>query len=375
MKVSIITPDLSHNCLGRAHLLAQLLERQYEVEIVGPELGDGVWSPVKNDYEYQGVKTGHRLYKFLPSVPELLDLIDGDIILASKPRTTSYGISFLKQISGDHPLVLDIDDWESGFQYRYNLLKTYIHHIPRLINSNSFYYIRAFEYLSRLADGKTVSNRFLHNKFGGTIIRHARDTDVFDPDRFDKQRVRNEYNLPADKKIIMFSGTPRDHKGVDNLVQAVSNINLDDTRLVIVGADESELVDRLRQMGDDSLIIRGQQPFEDIPKWIAAADIIAIPQKDSPATRGQLPAKVFDAMAMAKPIVATRVSDLPEILDECGVIIPPESVPDLQTAITELLEDDNRRETLGQRARQKCVEEYSHDAVAPKLASVIESVS
>jgi hypothetical protein len=56
------------------------------------------------------------------------------------------------------------------------------------------------------------------------------------------------------------------------------------------------------------------QPFDEIPKWVAAADVIAIPQKDSPATWGQLPSKVFDAMAMAKPIVATDVNDLSMVL-------------------------------------------------------------
>ena len=49
MKISILTPDLSHNCLGRAYLLAKILQRHYEVEIVCPIFGDGIWEPVAND--------------------------------------------------------------------------------------------------------------------------------------------------------------------------------------------------------------------------------------------------------------------------------------------------------------------------------------
>ena len=42
MKISILTPDLSHNCLGRAYLLAKILQRHYEVEIIGPVFGNGI---------------------------------------------------------------------------------------------------------------------------------------------------------------------------------------------------------------------------------------------------------------------------------------------------------------------------------------------
>lgn len=50
MKISILSPDLSHhNCLGRAYLLAKILQMHYEVEIIGPMFGDGIWEPVANE--------------------------------------------------------------------------------------------------------------------------------------------------------------------------------------------------------------------------------------------------------------------------------------------------------------------------------------
>lgn len=58
MKISILTPDLSHNCLGRAYLIAKILQRHYEVEIVGPIFGDGIWRPLAklDDAEYPNRK-------------------------------------------------------------------------------------------------------------------------------------------------------------------------------------------------------------------------------------------------------------------------------------------------------------------------------
>ena len=42
MKISILSPDLSQNCLGRAYLLAKILQSHYEVEIIGPVFGNGI---------------------------------------------------------------------------------------------------------------------------------------------------------------------------------------------------------------------------------------------------------------------------------------------------------------------------------------------
>lgn len=374
MLVSVVCPNLSGNCLGRAYVLAQLIERNHEVEIIGPQLRGDIWEPIKDEYDYKGVETGSRLYQFPLGVPDLLTHISGDVIYASKPRTTSYGLSLLATVGRDRPLVLDIDDWETGFSYRHGKVKTYAKGIPRLLTMNSIYYKRSLEALSGLADARTVSNRFLQDRFGGTIIPHAKDTDELDPTRFDKADVRDELDLPSDDFLVMFSGTPRTHKGVDDLAKAVAEINRDDVRAVVVGAHESEYVDTVRTLGGDSIIVRGMQPFDEIPKWLAAADVIAIPQKDNHATWGQMPSKVYDAMAMGKPIIASDVSDLPLVLKDCGLIVDPGNVAELRDSIIELYTAPERCEELGARARDRCIKHYSYDAVAPTLNDIISSV-
>jgi len=50
MKISILTHDLSHNCLGRAYLLAKILQRHYEMEIIGPMFGEEIWKPVADKW-------------------------------------------------------------------------------------------------------------------------------------------------------------------------------------------------------------------------------------------------------------------------------------------------------------------------------------
>jgi len=105
------------------------------------------------------------------------------------------------------------------------------------------------------------------------------------------------------------------------------------------------------------------QPFEKVPEFLAMADVVVIPQKRTFATLGQVPAKVFDAMAMAKPIIATNVSDLAEILNGCGWIVEPENPEQLAKTIQYVLDHPDKAAEMGQKARQKCIEKYSWDTM------------
>lgn len=65
---------------------------------------------------------------------------------------------------------------------------------------------------------------------------------------------------------------------------------------------------------------------------------------------------------MAKPIITTNVSDLPEILDGCGWIVEPENPEQLAQAIQYVLNNPQEAEEMGRKARKKCIEKYSWDA-------------
>ncbi|MGB2651931.1 MAG: glycosyltransferase, partial [Candidatus Omnitrophota bacterium] len=223
-------------------------------------------------------------------------------------------------------------------------------------------------------DGLTVSNNFLKEKYGGEIIVHARDTGEFDPEKFDRHTVMATENIDPGKKIIMFSGTPRAHKGLDDLTKAVSEIEDPDVVLVVIGISEdwySQEFDRFaRNLLGERYIGLGLQPFNKIPEFLAAADVVVIPQKNNLATVGQIPAKVFDAMAMAKPIISTDVSDMKDILAGCGWVIEPENPEAIADAIRDVLKDPAKAEEMGEKARRKCIEKYSWDVAAETFQKV-----
>ncbi len=371
MKISIVSFDLSDNATGRAELLARLLTPRYDVAVVGPRFDGGVWGPLAGSpIAHHGV-AAHRYPRFVGDVPALLRLIDGDVIYACKPRPTSFGLGLLARRQRPRPLLLDVDDWELGFFYRAGLWGR-MGRALNLANPNGLPWTWLCERLVGAADRVTVASRFLERRFGGTLVPHVRDTEVWDPQRWDGGPVRAALRTEG-RAVVMFLGTPRGYKGVDDLVDAVGRV-ADRAVLAVVGVNsESEAARRWSARPHVRLV--GEIAFDDVPRHLAAADVVAIPQRATTDTVGQVPAKLFDAMALGRPVVATAVSMIPEVLAGCGLIVPPGDVAALAAAIGRLLDDPNEAAVLGRRARERCVAEYSFGAARARLFPLIEAVT
>ncbi|MFX0202478.1 MAG: glycosyltransferase, partial [Candidatus Hodarchaeota archaeon] len=141
------------------------------------------------------------------------------------------------------------------------------------------------------------------------------------------------------KKVGLFVGTPRLHNGVSNVVRALNIID--------------------PNCGIGMLNIGGDRPGAFIPEILHHSNLVVIPQRDNSISRAQVPTKVFEAMAMAKPIISTRISDMPEILRDCGFIVDPDNPKDLVEKIEYILTNPDKTKEIGQQAREQCVQMYS----------------
>jgi glycosyltransferase involved in cell wall biosynthesis len=203
------------------------------------------------------------------------------------------------------------------------------------------------------------------------LVPHVRDTEAWAPERFDRAAARARLGV-GEAPVVMFLGTPRGHKGVDDLVEATAG--LDGARLVIIGARPGSESAR-RWAAREHVRVMGEIPFDDVPRFLVAADVVAVPQRATSDTLGQVPAKLFDAMALARPIVSTAVSMIPEILEGCGVLVRPGDPIALRVALGRLLSDPESAGELGRRARARCAERYSYAAARAVLFPLIEEVA
>ena len=372
MKVSVLCSDVSDNAVGRAWLLARLLEPIGPVEIVGPRFGASAWEPLAEERVVIRSVPGGRLPWLAARLPALARLADGDLLYASKPRLASAGLGYLARVALGRPLLLDIDDWETGFFLRGGFWGT-VGRALNVSNPGGLTWTWLMERLRGLADGITVASRFLEQRFGGVLIPHVRDTDRWSPDRADARPVRER--LGVDKgRVVMFLGTPRAYKGVEDLASAVSRLGRPDVTLALVGTEPGSETGRALADRHPAVRLIGRVPIGQVPGYLAAADVVVVPQRESSDTRGQVPAKLFDAMALGRPVVSTRVSMIPEILEDCGLLVEPGDVAGLAAAIGRLLDHPDEARALGAAARRRAVERYSFEAARRVLFPLVERV-
>ncbi len=374
MKVSVLCFDLSNNSFGRAALLARGLSRFYDVEIVGPSRRGGVWAPMEHVDIPVKKFTWKRYPAFSCVSQNILEAIDGDVILASKLMPTSFGIGLKKKYSSGKPLIVDIDDWELGFFYHSGIMGR-VGRFLNFSNPNGLPYVWRIERLVEKADAVSVSNRFLQNKFGGTLLPHCRDTSDLDPQKFNPNMIKEKIGL-AGKKILMFLGTPRPHKGIHDLLTALKLIDDPDLRLAVIGVEnEEEFTQGIDDLLRSRVVVFPKIPFDKLPEYLSAADILAVPQRKTSDSIGQMPAKIYDAMAMAKPIVATYVSDIPEVLGDSGYLVDPGEPSQLASAIQYILSHPDEAHGKALAARERCQQMYDMKNLESGLQELVAQVT
>lgn len=370
MRISAVMPNLATNHIVRVAPIVKALQRGHDVELIGfLRRGEELFPPFAREFDYRIVDWDEG-EGFVPAVRRLQGAISGDLLYAFQPAMLSYGGALLHKLRRRGvPLVLDMTDWEvwgvydngGGVRHGVQVARTLLGTGWRAPNSWKYRYL--VDKLIPLADAITVVATFLQKRYGGVLLRHGPDTRVFDPARFDPAALRRKWGFDEGLRIILFAGTPSNWKGVDQLLAAIDMVKTPNVRLVAAGKPMAQQHDKVVHVG---LV-----PHQVIPELLALADLVVLPQRRHPMAEAQIPNKVFEAMAMAKPIVASGVGDMPEVLEGCGIVVEPESVAALAAGIEQVLGDPEGAREMGRRAREKCVREYSWDAIARVLEGVL----
>ncbi|NES05523.1 MAG: glycosyltransferase family 4 protein, partial [Okeania sp. SIO2F4] len=380
VKISIIASDLSSSGAGRwggavrPFLLSQALKKiGCDVEILGFVDANSPINISQTELSIIPVVSNKYYPGFLLSAKELLDKISGDIIYAYKLKPSSLGLALIKKIQTSRPVFLDIDDWElswhGGDNWKYHpsikqLARDILKPEGSLRQPDDPFYLKWIEGFVSKADRVTLHNQFLKKRFGGVYLPNGKDTTLFDPNKYDPEVSRTRYDL-SNYRILMFPGAPRPYKGVEDVLIALENLNQPDLRLVIVGGSPYDDYDRqLKEKWGRWIISMPKYPPTVMPEIVAAAHIVVVPQRDTPEAKAQFPLKLTDGMAMAKPIIATKVGDIPEIVGDTGYLVEPSSPEQIAAQIELIFNDLTAANSQGIKARERCIKYYSIDAMA-----------
>ena len=90
---------------------------------------------------------------------------------------------------------------------------------------------------------------------------------------------RKRFEIPGDKKVVLFFGTARKHKGLVDTIQVLKHLNCRDLMYVIVGEfSDTRLKEELQAIEGVALKFIGNQPFEDIPDIVSIGDLCILLQ-------------------------------------------------------------------------------------------------
>lgn len=198
------------------------------------------------------------------------------------------------------------------------------------------------------------------------VIYNGIDLEPFDHPPSNLRQKMNSCGRP----IIGAIGRLAPQKGLHFLLQAAPAVLQDDSNTLFVfvgdGPERNALEAEARRLRiQDSVCFLGVR--EDIPELLSAMDIVAMPSLSE-----GLPMALLEAMASRKPVVATRVGAIPQVIQERvnGVMLNPGDVSGLAAALCELLKCGELRRTLGENARRTMEDRFSAASMAKQYLGV-----
>ncbi len=208
------------------------------------------------------------------------------------------------------------------------------------------------------------------------------DTDRYAPG-VDGSGVRNRYGLGT-RLVIGFIGTFGPWHGAEVLADAFgqllsrSDVDRDDVRLLFIGDGPRLAATQVRialAKATDETIFVGRTDQRDGPAYLAAADILVaphVPNTDGSPFFGS-PTKIFEYMAMGRAIVASRLDQIGQVLEDpqTALLVAPADANELAAAMARLVGDPDLRSRLGGAARARAVEMHTWRAHTRRIIEAL----
>ncbi|HHV24874.1 MAG TPA: glycosyltransferase family 4 protein [Methanosarcina sp.] len=211
------------------------------------------------------------------------------------------------------------------------------------------------------------------------VVSNGANTSLFKP--LEQEACRKTLGLDLEFPYVCFVGNLAPWQGVEYLVQAAPSIlsRFPECRFLIVGDGvmKYDLLELCLELGvEDRFIFTGVVAYDRVPLYINASDICTAPFIFARNSKiGLSPLKLYEYMACGKPVIASGISGVSNVLEASGggIHVPPENPAALAEGILKLLENPELRVKLGSKGLNYVTENYSWYSVAKKVNEVCKS--
>jgi glycosyltransferase involved in cell wall biosynthesis len=203
-----------------------------------------------------------------------------------------------------------------------------------------------------------------------SVVHCGIDTAVFSP------RAQPE---PGRALRILCVASLQDYKGHPYLIEACALLRDRDVpfRLTLVGDGEDRPAIE-RQIADlglgDTVDVLGPQPRERVAELLAGADVAVLPSVVTPSGKQEgIPVVLMEALAMEVPVVATRISGVPELIEDgrTGLLVPERDSEALAGAIERVRSDPEGARAMAAAGREKVLAEFDLRRNAAELRELL----
>ena len=217
-----------------------------------------------------------------------------------------------------------------------------------------------------------IANGLLGDKI--LVAPDAVDLDQFLDIKESKEELRKKLNLPINKNIIVYTGHLYKWKGVQTLAEASSFLT-DHELVVIIGGTDKDILDFKNKNKDlRNILIIGHLPQYLIPSYLKAADVLVLPNsaKSTISSTYTSPLKLFEYMASQRPIIASDLPSIREILNNGNsVLVEPDNSKKMAENIMLILQNSLLSDKISKQSYND-VQKYSWSKRANSIVNFIK---
>jgi glycosyltransferase involved in cell wall biosynthesis len=205
------------------------------------------------------------------------------------------------------------------------------------------------------------------------LLTNGVDTHEYEPAPPDPGRAQ-ELGLNG-HKMFLYAGTHGLSQGLDVILEAAKRTHDDDIVYVLAGegADKEHLVEKARNEGIDNVHFLPNQPKEAMPGLLSLAYAAIIPLRPLDLFLDAVPSKMYESMAVGRPVVASLRGEAARIVSaaECGIVTDPGDPEALERAVEDLAHDPPLAQAMGRHGRDYVVEHFDREKIAHRLRALL----
>jgi len=372
-KVSFLVSNLAGNSVGAVVRMARYLELEFDVEIAGPCLWGAPNAMYRREFDFKVVDAPrvYRFPEFFAGVRTVADAAAGDVVVAMKALAPALPAALRAKRTRGAKVAVYLDEWDGATAASWGRRERWAHVRRDWAHPCDDLWTPFWERRLGRADLLLGTTAFLEKKFGAVRYDLGADTEFFKPQAPEAvAALRRELGLEG-ARVLVFGGVARAHKGLEAFAEGAAAAGW----TLLVAGPANECTAALESRWGASVRCTGAVPHSDMPRHLAVGDALAVPLGTGLMASSQMPCKVYEAMAMAKPVVASAVSDVPDALAGCGWTVAAGDAEAVAGALREIAGDAAEAARRGAAARARCIGRYGAVRAGERLRGLVRRLA